>query len=75
MQELRQITSALLGEVDIIKSPDEMEDDFRAFLERAIGKSVADVRLRLWAPKGSTVRFVKHGEAVKHGQAVGTVGI
>jgi hypothetical protein len=59
VQELRQITSALLGEVDIIKSPDEMEDDFRAFLERAIGKSVADVRLRLWAPKGSTVRFVK----------------
>ena len=59
VKELRQITSALLGEVDIIKSPDEMEDDFRAFLERAIGKSVADVRLRLWAPKGSTVRFVK----------------
>jgi len=59
VKELRQITSALLGEVDIIKSPDEMEGDFKAFLERAIGKSVADVRLRLWAPKGSTVRFVK----------------
>ncbi len=59
VKELRQITSALLGEVDIIKSPEEMEGDFRTFLERAIGKSVADVRIRLWAPKGSTVRFVK----------------
>jgi hypothetical protein len=57
--ELRQITSALLGEVDIIKDPEEMDEDFRAFLERAIGKTVADVRIRMWAPKGSTVRFVR----------------
>jgi hypothetical protein len=59
VKELRQITSALLGEVDIIKDPEAMEDDFRAFLDRAIGKSVADVRLRVWAPKGSTVRFLR----------------
>lgn len=59
VNELRQITSALLGEVDIIKDPDEMDDDFQAFLERAIGKTVADVRIRMWAPKGSTVRFVR----------------
>jgi hypothetical protein len=57
--ELRLVTSALLGEVDIIADPDEMDDDFRAFLERAIGKTVADVRLRLWAPQGSSVRFVR----------------
>ena len=57
--ELRQITSALLGEVDIIKDPEQMDDDFAAFLERAIGKTVADVRIRMWAPKGSTVRFVR----------------
>ena len=57
--ELRQITSALLGEVDIIKSPDEMDEDFHAFLERAMGKTVADVRLRLWAPQGATVQFVR----------------
>ena len=57
--ELRHIASGLLGEVDIIKQPDEMDDDFQAFLERALGKSVADVRLRMWTPKGSTVRFVR----------------
>ncbi|MGI8807309.1 MAG: VWA domain-containing protein [Acidimicrobiales bacterium] len=59
VRELRMITSALLGEVDIIKDPDQMDDDFRAFLDRAISKSVADVRLRIWAPKGSTVRFLR----------------
>jgi hypothetical protein len=57
--ELRGITSALLGEVDIIKSPDEMDDDFRAFLERALGKTVADVGLRVWAPQGASVTFVR----------------
>ena len=59
VEELRLITSSLLGEVDIISSPDEMDDDFRAFLERAIGKTVADVSLRVWSPLGSTVRFVR----------------
>ncbi|HET7488140.1 MAG TPA: VWA domain-containing protein [Acidimicrobiales bacterium] len=59
VDELRQITSALLGEVDIIKEPDQMDDDFKAFLERAISKNVADVRIKLWAPKGATVRFVR----------------
>ncbi|MEW6155076.1 MAG: VWA domain-containing protein [Actinomycetota bacterium] len=59
VSELRLITSSLLGEVDLIAAPDDMDDDFRAFLDRAIGKDVADVRLRLWAPQGSSVRFVR----------------
>jgi len=59
VDELRKIASALLGEVDIIKEPDQMDDDFRAFLERAGGMTVADVRLRIWTPKGSTLRFVR----------------
>ena len=57
--ELRLITSALLGEVDIIAEPEQMDDDFRAFLERALGKAVADVRLRIWAPQGSTIKFLR----------------
>jgi hypothetical protein len=57
--ELRLITSALLGEVDIIAEPEEMDDDFRAFLEGALGKAVADVRLRIWAPQGSTIKFLR----------------
>jgi hypothetical protein len=57
--ELRLVTSALLGEVDIIAEPDLMDDDFRAFLERALGKAVADVRLRIWAPQGSSIKFLR----------------
>lgn len=59
VDELRLITSTLLGEVDIIADPDGMDDDFRAFLERAMGKAVADVRLRIWAPQGSTIKFLR----------------
>ena len=57
--ELRLITSALLGEVDIISEPELMDDDFRAFLEGALGKAVADVRLRIWAPQGSNIKFLR----------------
>jgi hypothetical protein len=59
VEELRLITSSLLGQVEIISEPDLMDDDFKDFLERAIGKNVADVRLRLWAPQGSRLRFLR----------------
>ncbi len=59
VDELRRISHALLGEVDIVKNPDQMDEDFEAFLERALGKAVTDVRLKVWTPKGSTIRFVK----------------
>lgn len=59
VDELRMIASSLLGEVDIIQQPEEMDDDFRAFLERAIGKTVASAALRVWTPQGSTTRFVR----------------
>ncbi|WP_017594409.1 vWA domain-containing protein [Nocardiopsis potens] len=59
VDELRRIASALLGDVGFIRDPDRMAEDFRALTERAMGKSVADVALRLWAPKAARVRFVK----------------
>lgn len=57
--ELRKVASAMLGSVDIVASPDDLEADFRAMTEAAMGKAVADVALRVWAPQSSTVRFVK----------------
>jgi hypothetical protein len=59
VDELRLITSTLLGEVELIAEPDQMDDDFKDFLERAMGKNVADVRIRLWAPQGSKLRFLR----------------
>lgn len=59
VDELRRIASALLGDVGFIRDPEDMPADFRALAERAMGKAVADVALRLWTPKGAAVRFVK----------------
>lgn len=57
--ELRRIAGGLLGSVDIVADPMNLADDFRAMIEGAMGKAVADVRLRLWSPQGSTIKFVK----------------
>lgn len=57
--ELRTISSALLGEVGIVREPDLMDDDFRDFMARAMDKDIGDVRLRVWTPQGSTIKFVR----------------
>ncbi|TMQ84990.1 VWA domain-containing protein [Actinomadura soli] len=57
--ELRKIASALLGSVDIVADPAGLEADFRAMTEAAMGKSVADVALRVWTPQTARLRFVK----------------
>jgi hypothetical protein len=59
VSELRQIASALLGTVDIVADPQHLEADFRAMAEAAMGKSVADIALRVWTPQAATIRFVK----------------
>ncbi len=59
VDELRAITSSLMGELDIVKDADAMEDDFVAFLDRALGKTVRDVSLKVWNPKGATVNHLK----------------
>lgn len=59
VNELRKVSSALLGTVDIVADPAGLADDFRAMTEAAMGKAVADVALRVWTPRGATVRFVK----------------
>jgi hypothetical protein len=57
--ELRRISSALLGTVDIVPDPAGLAADFTAMMEAAMGKNVADVLLRVWTPQHATVRFVK----------------
>ena len=57
--QLRLISGRLLGTVDIIPGPEDMERDFRTVLEGAMGKSVADVALRLWTPVGASVGFCR----------------
>ena len=57
--ELRKISEALLGTVGIIREPARLAEDFREMTANSMGKEVADVALRLWAPKGAVVRYVK----------------
>ncbi len=57
--ELRKISNALLGTTDIIANPNDMEAEFRALTQKTMSKQVANVALRLWTPKGSTVEFVR----------------
>jgi hypothetical protein len=57
--ELRRIANALLGTVDIVADPHHLADDFQAMMRAAMGKSVADVGLRVWAPQGAEVQFCK----------------
>ena len=57
--ELRRISSALLGTVDIVPDPAGLAADFSAMMTAAMGKQVADVALRVWAPQQATVQFVK----------------
>lgn len=57
--ELRLVASTLLGTADGLEDPAELPAAFRAMTESAMGKSVADVSLRVWSPAGARIRFVK----------------
>ncbi len=57
--EVQEIAGALLGKASLIPEPAGIEAAFRAAMEKASAKSVKDVRLRLWAPAGAEVVFVK----------------
>ncbi|MFI1912434.1 VWA domain-containing protein [Nocardia sp. NPDC020380] len=59
VDELRKISSALLGTTDIVANPADLVADFQAMTTAAMGKQVADVALRLWTPRGAQVKFVK----------------
>ncbi|MER7706079.1 VWA domain-containing protein [Kitasatospora sp. NPDC097605] len=59
VEELRRISSALLGTVDIVPEPSGLAEDFRSMMAGAMGKQVADVALRIWTPANAVVRFVK----------------
>jgi hypothetical protein len=59
VSELRKIATALLGTVDIIPSPELMEDEFRALMEAAMGRGVSGATLRLWCPQGARINFVR----------------
>jgi VWA domain-containing protein len=59
VDELRSISSALLGTVDIVADPEDLAEDFAAMMRTSMSKSIADLTLRIWTPAGARVEFVK----------------
>ncbi|SMQ61482.1 VWA domain-containing protein [Agreia sp. VKM Ac-1783] len=59
VDELRQIATALLGTVDLIAKPADMAADFESIIKQSMGRGVASAELRVWAPQGSEVLFVR----------------
>ncbi|MCW2588781.1 MAG: von Willebrand factor type A-like protein [Mycobacterium sp.] len=59
VEELRSISSALMGTVDIVADAADLADDFAAMMRVSMGKTIPDLTLRLWTPAGAGVEFVK----------------
>lgn len=57
--ELRKVASTLLGTADGLENPADLPAAFQTMTASAMGKSVADVSLRVWSPAGARIRFVK----------------
>jgi hypothetical protein len=57
--EMRRISTALLGTVDIVPDPAGLAADFAAMMQNAMGKQVADVSVRVWTPQHASIKFVK----------------
>jgi hypothetical protein len=57
--EVRRIAQALLGTVDIIPHPEDMAEVFADLMRSAMSRGVSDAQLRVWAPQGAQVQFVR----------------
>lgn len=57
--EVRTIATALLGSVDLIADSSEMAGDFERIMRQSMGRGVAGAFLRVWAPQGAQVIFVR----------------
>lgn len=59
VEEVRRISQALLGTVDIIPEPSQMKAQFEEMMRSSMARGVSDAQLRVWAPQGAQVLFVR----------------
>jgi hypothetical protein len=57
--ELSGIASALLGSALDVPATAELAGDFEQMMRQAMGRVRNEVSLRVWLPRGATVRFLK----------------
>ncbi|MET0234821.1 MAG: VWA domain-containing protein [Kibdelosporangium sp.] len=58
-EPLNAIADALLGTADGLPDAKTLTAEFQAMIEAHMGKTAANVTLRLWHPRGARIRFVK----------------
>lgn len=59
VDEVRRIAQALLGTVDLIPRREDMAAEFDRIMRASMARGVADAQLRVWAPQGAEVLFVR----------------
>src|ERR1700744_4871125 len=59
VSELRKISTALLGSVDIVVDPAGLAADFEELMRGAMSKHLPDVLLRVWTPQQAELKFLK----------------
>jgi hypothetical protein len=57
--EVQEIARALLGKAALIPDARGVEAAFRSSIEKANGKALRDVRLRLWTPQTASIQQIK----------------
>lgn len=59
VNELRGIATALLGSVDLIAKPEDMAADFEEIMRTAMGRGVANAKLKVWSPQGAQLLLLR----------------
>ena len=59
VEEVRRIAEALMGTVELIRTWDGLPEDFARLMQQSMGRGVSDAELRVWAPQGAQIPFVK----------------
>ncbi|ONI79909.1 hypothetical protein ALI144C_24585 [Actinosynnema sp. ALI-1.44] len=58
-EPLNAVGDVLMGSTDGLPDVKELAPEFRRMIEAVMGKTTANVALRLWLPRGARIRFVK----------------
>lgn len=59
VSEIRKVSTALIGTVDIVPSGPGMAAEFASILRTAASRGITDAQLRVWVPQGAQVLFVR----------------
>ncbi len=59
VNELRYVSSELMGSVGLIADPGAMAADFDQIISTAMSRGVANAALRVWTPQGAAVQYLR----------------